>query len=236
MTRPPCPGQHRLARVLAALSLAGAASAQAGTVGLPVQAGGPFNVPVRSLQEAKFSATVRQQYDFSCGSAALSTLLTYHYGLPVTEQAVFEQMFLHGDQAKIRQQGFSLLDMKRYLEQQGFTADGFEAPLDALRQEGIPAIALVNENGYNHFVVVKGLHNGRVLVGDPSGGTRAMAQAEFEKVWFNRILFVITNRREAARFNLAADWRVAPTAALQDGIQRDGLAGIVLPRYGPSDF
>ncbi|WP_051244517.1 C39 family peptidase [Azohydromonas australica] len=232
----PCPGQRRLARVLAALSLAGAASVQAGTVEVPVQVGGPFNVPVRSLQEAKFSATVRQQYDFSCGSAALSTLLTYHYGLPVTEQAVFEQMFLHGDQAKIRQQGFSLLDMKRYLEQQGFTADGFEAPLDALRQEGIPAIALVNENGYNHFVVVKGLHSGRVLVGDPSGGTRAMTQSEFEKAWFNRILFVVTNRREAARFNLASDWRVAPTASLHDGIQRDGLAGVVLPRRGPSDF
>ena len=223
-------------RVLAALFLAGAAWAHAGTVELSVQAGGPFNVPARSLHEAKFSATVRQQYDFSCGSAALSTLLTHHYGLPVSEQTVFEAMFRLGDQAKIRQQGFSLLDMKRYLEQQGFTADGFEAPLDALRQEGIPAIALVNENGYNHFVVVKGLNNGRVLIGDPSGGTRAMTQAEFEKAWFNRILFVITNRREAARFNLAADWRVAPTASLQDGIQRDGLAGIVLPRYGPSDF
>ena len=232
----PCPGSRRPASMLAALSLAGAASVHAGTIELPVQVGGPFSVPALSLREAKFSATVRQQYDFSCGSAALSTLLTYHYGMPVSEQTVFEQMFLHGDQAKIRQQGFSLLDMKRYLEQQGFTADGFEAPLDALRQESIPAIALVNENGYNHFVVVKGLRNGRVLIGDPSGGTRAMVQAAFETVWSNRILFIITNRREAARFNLAADWRVAPTASLQDGIQRDGLAGIVLPRRGPSDF
>ena len=232
----PCQGPRCLVSLLAALSLAGAATAHAGTIELPGQAGGTVTVRARSLQEAKFSATVRQQYDFSCGSAALSTLLTYHYGVPVSEQTVFEAMFRQGDQDKIRQQGFSLLDMKRYLQDHGFTADGFEAPLDALRQEGIPAIALVNENGYNHFVVVKGLRNGRVLIGDPSGGTRAMAQPAFEAAWINRILFVISNRRESARFNLAEDWRTAPIAALHDGVQRDGLANIVLPRLGPSDF
>ena len=40
---------------------------------------GAFNVPVRSMQELKFTETVRQGFDFSCGSAALATLLTYHY-------------------------------------------------------------------------------------------------------------------------------------------------------------
>jgi predicted double-glycine peptidase len=229
-------GPRCLGRLLAALSLAGAASAQAGSVELPVQVGGAFSVPARSLHEGKFSATVRQQYDFSCGSAALSTLLTYQYGLPVTEQAVFEDMFRQGDQAKIREQGFSLLDMKRYLEHRGFAADGFQAPLQALRDENIPAIALINENGYNHFVVIKGLRNDRVLIGDPSGGTRSMPQPAFEAAWRNGILFVISNRREAARFNLAEDWRVAPTASLHDGLQRDGLGSIVLPRFGPSDF
>lgn len=220
--------------LLAALVAAGAA--RAGTLVLPVEAGGAFSVPARSLQEARFSATVRQQYDFSCGSAALSTLLTHHYGVPVSEQTVFEEMYRQGDQARIRQQGFSLLDMKRYLEQHGFTADGFQASLDALREAAIPAIVLVNENGYNHFVVVKGLQGGRVLVGDPSGGTRALPQATFEAVWVNHILFVINNRMEQARFNLASDWRVAPSAMLGEGVPRNGLAGVVLPRLGPSDF
>lgn len=229
---------HRrgVASLVAALSLAGVGTVQAGSVELPTQIGGAFTVPARSLHEARFSATVRQQFDFSCGSAALSTLLTYHYGMRVTEQTVFEEMFREGDQAKIQQQGFSLLDMKRYLESHGFAADGYQAPLDALRQAGIPAIVLINENGYNHFVVVKGLQDERVLLGDPSGGTRAMPRTTFESVWVNRILFIISNRQELARFNQADDWRVAPVARLGHGVQRDGLAGIVLPRRGPSDF
>lgn len=235
------PGRHGGAGLaallaLASLALGGAHPARAGSVDLPTQSGGAFSVPARSLHEARFSATVRQQFDFSCGSAALSTLLSYHYGMRVTEQAVFEQMFVQGDQAKIRQHGFSLLDMKRYLAQHGFAADGYQAPLEALQQSRIPAIVLINENGYNHFVVVKGLKDNRVLLGDPSGGTRAMPRTAFEAVWVNRILFIISNRQELARFNHPDDWRVAPTAALGEGLQRDGLGHIVLPRRGPSDF
>ena len=89
----------------------------------------PFSVKVTSLKEARFKATTRQQFDFSCGSAAIATLLTYHYNYPVTEQAVFNEMFARGDQVKIRKEGFSLLDMKTYLEAHQFKADGFELPL-----------------------------------------------------------------------------------------------------------
>ncbi len=41
-------------------------------------------------------------------------------------------MFERGDQAKIRKEGFSMLDMKRYLESLGLRADGFELPVDRL--------------------------------------------------------------------------------------------------------
>lgn len=213
-----------------------AASAVAGTVELPIQAGGGFTVPVVSVKEGKFRATVRQQYDFSCGSAALSTLLTHHYGFPVSEEGVFAEMFASGDQAKIRNEGFSLLDIKLYLEKRGFIADGFEAPLEKLATAGIPAIVLVKENGYSHFVVVKGVRDGRVLVGDPAGGTRVMTQRQFDAVWMNQILFVISNRIDIAQFNAAADWQTAPRAPLVDGVGRDGITGLLLPKLGPSDF
>src|SRR5690606_15568794 len=120
------------------------------------------------LKEARFRTTLPQQYDFSCGSAATATLLTFQYGYPVSEEDVFVQMYRNGDQRKIQTEGFSLLDMRRYLESQGFTADGFELPLDKLLEEGLPAIVLLNDRGYRHFVVVKGLRDGRVLLGDPA--------------------------------------------------------------------
>lgn len=209
---------------------------QAGSVNLPFQIGGAFSVPVTSLKEERLRSTIRQQYDFSCGSAALSTLLTYHYGHPVTEQAVFEEMFARGDQQKIRQEGFSLLDMKRYLQAHGFEANGFESPLQNLVDAGLPGVVLINERGYNHFVVIKGLRNGRVLFGDPAGGTRAMPQAEFESMWVNRILFVVTNRQNIAKFNVATDWRAAPSAPIAGVVDRQGVPGTALPKYGPSDF
>jgi len=145
-------------------------------------------------------------------------------------------MFLRGDREKIRVEGFSLLDMKRYLEAHGFEADGFQEPLAKLATVNIPAIVLINENGYNHFVVVKGMKDGRVLIGDPAGGTRAMTQTAFEAIWVNQILFVIANRGDKVRFNLAGDWATAPRAPLARGLQNDGLAGVVMPKLGPSDF
>jgi predicted double-glycine peptidase len=163
-------------------------------------------------------------------------LLTYQYGHPVSEADVFVRMYDNGDQAKIRKEGFSLLDMRRYLESKGFAADGFELPLEKLEEEGVPAIVLLNDRGYRHFVVVKGLRNGRVLLGDPARGTRAMPRSRFEALWDNRVLFVVHNRREQASFNNPRDWRTAPPAPLDMGIQREGLRNITAPRRGPRDI
>ena len=198
--------------------------------------GASFVLPVTSLKEARFRTTVRQQYDFSCGSAALATLLSHHYEFPVTEQEIFRDMFVGGDQPRIRREGFSLLDMKRYLAMRGFTADGFEQPLDKLAQAGLPAIVLVADNGYRHFVVIKGVQGSRVLLGDPAGGTRALSRQGFEAIWQNRLLFVIPGRPGKPRFNETADWRVAPQAMLAEGIVRDSLRDVTLPKLGASDF
>jgi uncharacterized protein len=210
--------------------------AGAGTIELPYQIGGAYSVPAKSIREARFATTIRQQYDFSCGSAALATLLSHHYKSPVTEDQVFEAMYRNGDQAKIRIEGFSLLDMKRYLEAQGFEADGFEEPIEKLAVAKIPAIVLINEAGYNHFVVVKGFRDGRVLLGDPAGGTRALTVKAFNSIWTNSVLFVISNRQEVSSFNLAADWHAAPAAPIGGAVAREGLGGIVIPKLGPADF
>jgi hypothetical protein len=188
------------------------------------------------MKQARFHATLRQQYDFSCGSAALATLLTHHYGMPTTEQEVFEAMFAEGDQEKIRNQGFSMLDMKHYLEQKGLQADGFELPLSSLEEAGLPAIVLISDKGYQHFVVVKGLKDGRILLGDPAGGARALSVDTFKAMWVNPVLFVIHNRREQARFNVAGDWMYQPSAPLAKGLLTDGLGYLSVTKFGPTDF
>lgn len=223
------------APVMLALGLGFAAVAGASTLDVRPP-GQKYSVGVTSLKEARFRTTVRQQYDFSCGSAAAATLLTYQYDHPVSEADVFKQMFTTGDTARIRKDGFSMLDMRRYLASQGYEADGFQLPLDKLAEEGVPAIVLLNDRGYRHFVVVKGLRGERVLLGDPSRGTRSMPRRQFEKLWDNRVLFVVHNRREFAQFNRPADWRIAPPAPIDTVIQREGLQNIAMPKRGPGDF
>jgi hypothetical protein len=216
--------------------LAAACTAASAQAFFPSLGGHSVRLPITSMQETRTAGTVLQRYDFSCGSAALATLLSHHYGHPVTEQQVLEQMYANGDQAKIQKEGFSLLDMKRYLQGLGYEADGFEQPLDKLVEARLPAIVLVNEGSYHHFVVVKGIRNGMVLVGDPARGTRAVPRPEFEAAWVGRMLFVVHNRPQQARFNLASDWRAAPRAPLASGVPLDGVAGAGLQKHGPGDF
>lgn len=221
------PACHALAALLV---LHGAAAVE-----LPL-AGARYNVPASSIKQLRFGATLRQQYDFSCGSAALATLLTYHYDDPVSEQRVFEQMYLNGDQARIRKEGFSMLDMKNFLAASGYRADGFQLPLHKLAEAGLPAIVLVSDRGYHHFVVVKGITEDRILLGDPAGGARALPRAAFEAIWVGRLLFVIHGFPGKASFNAASDWRAAPAAPLGGAMWRAALVPPTMPKLGPGDF
>lgn len=224
-----------LAAALAVAFVLAAMPVAAGQLGMHTGSG-VFGVRVTSLKEARFKTTVPQQYDFSCGSAATATLLTYQYGVEVSEADVFLAMYQHGDQAKIRREGFSLLDIRRYLKSVGFEADGFQLPLDKLFEEGLPAIVLLNDQGYRHFVVVKGMRQGRVLVGDPARGTRSLSRERFEQLRDNDVLFVIHNRRAQVQFNQPRDWRMAPVAPLGTGVSREGLHNIVIPKLSSGEF
>ncbi|WP_375397789.1 C39 family peptidase [uncultured Sphingomonas sp.] len=172
-----------------------------------------FRVPVASMLARKFNTVVRQQYDFSCGSAALATLLLYHYELPRSEADVFTGMWRKGDQPRIRQVGFSLLDMKRYLVDNALKGDGYRVSLDSIAERGLPGIALITVKGYRHFIVVKGVTADRVLIGDPSLGLRSMSRNEFQQIW-NGIYFVLTTSLDVGQrnFNGQRQWRAIARA------------------------
>lgn len=209
---------------------------RAANMALNDNAGQTYRLHITTLKEVKYRNTIHQRYDFSCGSAAVATLLTYQYDYPVNEQAVFEQMYSHGDRKKINKEGFSLLDIKLYLASLGFEADGFHASLEQLQRANLPAIVLIEDRGYHHFVVIKGVRYGRVLVGDPARGARAIPLTHFYQLWKNGLVFVIHNRRDLAHFNTDSDWRNAPIAPLGIGIDRRGLDTITLSKYGPGDI
>lgn len=202
-------------------------SVSAGEVNILGHGGVSFNKQVKSYKEQLFDSVIRQRYDFSCGSAALATLLYHHYYYDVDERQVLKAMYRVGDQQKILKKGFSLLDMKNYLASEGINSDGYKMDLDKLGRIGVPSIALINKDGYLHFVVIKGIFGDQVLMGDPSLGTRKIDRKKFEKMW-NGIAFVIKDQIPLAKsnFNLAADWNVRAKVPLGSELVSEALANI----------
>jgi predicted double-glycine peptidase len=152
----------------------------------------PEPVQIYPYEYYKYRHVVHQAFDYSCGSAALTTVLQYHLGLPITEQQAMEGMLEHGEREKIiERRGFSLLDMKRYVATLGSDSGGFRAGMDDLRKLGQPAIVPIDYAGFKHFVVVKGIRDDRVFIADPSAGNIAFSVGEFAQLWDKGTLFVI---------------------------------------------
>jgi len=152
----------------------------------------PQKATIRPLSELKYEHIVRQAYDYSCGSAALTTILRFHLGLDITEQQAMDGMMTNGERDKIiARRGFSLLDMKRYVATLGSNSQGFRAEMADLVKLEEPAIVPIDYAGSKHFVVFRGVQNGRVLLADPSAGHIAFSLDDFAKLWDRNTLFVI---------------------------------------------
>lgn len=179
---------------------------------------GSYTLSIRSMDEMRFAGVIRQRYDFSCGSAALATLLRHHYDYDVMEEKAFLGMWANGDRDQIRRVGFSLLDMKRWLGTRGIAADGYQVTLDMIAETGIPGIALISVKNYRHFVVVKGVRGSEVLVGDPSAGLVIMPRGEFEQAW-NGVYFVLAAEQELgrSRFDRDVQWAAYARAPVGNG-------------------
>ncbi|MGI9362803.1 MAG: C39 family peptidase [Parasphingorhabdus sp.] len=176
-------------------------------------AGGDYFIGVMTWWDIPFRSVIRQRYDFSCGSAAVATLLTYHYDRPTVERTPFKAMWELGDKETIKKVGFSMLDMRNYLQSLGYRAEGFKLKTDQLAQVKRPVIVLLDLDGFKHFVVVKGQTEDQILVGDSVLGIKKYSAEEFEKYWNGVVLAIVDGpitKRPA--YNLAGDWNPWSTA------------------------
>ncbi|WP_248920230.1 C39 family peptidase [Pseudomonas entomophila] len=146
--------------------------------------------PVQSIRERKFVDLVQQKTDFSCGAAALATILRQAYWLDVDEEHIIKGMLEHSDQDLVRVQGFSMLDMKRYVESLGMRARGYRVAPETLNSIRIPVVVLMDIRGYKHFVVMQRVDKGWVYIGDPVLGHKRFTVDDFVKGW-NGIIFAV---------------------------------------------
>jgi uncharacterized protein len=89
--------------------------------------------------------------------------------------------------------GFSLLDMKRFVETRGFKGAAYKGlSMEDLLTLQSPIVP-IDFHGNPHFVVVRGLNAaGEVYLADPAFGNHAMSVETFQAVWKDGIGFVVT--------------------------------------------
>jgi len=150
------------------------------------------SVTLEPMSQLQFRNVIRQAYDYSCGSAALTTLLDYFLGRNLQERQVMEGLLRFGEADKIVQRrGFSLLDMKRFVAALGYRSGGFRAEFTDLDELEHPAIVPIEYAGFKHFVVVRDVYNEHVFVADPALGNISFTRTRFEEIWDQNVLFVI---------------------------------------------
>lgn len=170
--------------------------------------------PIKSLLEMRQDRVVVQKWDLSCGAAALATLLNYQHGDPISEKEIAKALiqrkeYLADPRLVQARYGFSLLDLKRYVDRRGYEGIGYgQLTLQDLIAR-VPIMVPVNFNGYNHFVVFRGMRGDRVLMADPAWGNRTMRVEKFEDAWldypkFGKVGFIVVRHDGAMPLNYLA--------------------------------
>ena len=165
---------------------------------IAVGSGIRVEVPLRSMKDLRDHHLVRQRFDYSCGAAALATILRYGFGDEVTERDILTELFdlLSEDEEGLRRkEGFSLLDLQRVAQARGYKAQGFRLAPRYLVKLGGPVIVFIEPFGYKHFAVLRGVRGDRVYLADPSSGNVRMPAYSFLDSWLGEsgkgIIFVI---------------------------------------------
>lgn len=154
-----------------------------------------LRTPVVTDEIIQFRHLVRQNFDYSCGSAALATLLNAAMGENLTERQVIHGLMEYGDKEQIAaRRAFSLLDMKRFVNVLGYDSAGYKAKMENLLDPQYwPAIVPIKIFDYRHFVVFRGAYGGHVFIADPWRGNSSYTEEQFASMWYDNVMFLVSN-------------------------------------------
>ena len=164
-----------------------------------------YRKPIKSLLELRRENVVVQNLDYSCGAAALATVLRYGFEESITEAEIIGFIFVFGTTPEegykkyFKRKGFTLLDLKRAARAKGYQSVGYKGMnllelLELLYTERVPVLVPIKPMDFNHFVVVKGIEGDRILLADPAVGNTTMSLNRFLDVWIDGISFVVKPR------------------------------------------
>lgn len=153
---------------------------------------------IKSWSEIKDTEVTRQQYDYSCGSASLSTILSYYYNIPISEKEILDSILKakgidinkkeeiqYNDEFRQKSE-LSFLDLSEYAKQKGFKALGLALDLESLTKLKAPVIMYVKVRDNEHFTVYKGMDAYFVYLADPSFGNIKVSKSKFQEMFYQR--------------------------------------------------
>jgi uncharacterized protein len=130
---------------------------------------------VTSFAQKKRDGTVLQNYEESCGAAALATLMGL-FGVHKSEKDVLDKT--------AKTDMLSLAELSVTAKAFGFRAEGYKIDKSIFENLSFPVIAKIEkEDNYPHFVVVANQKGDFVTLLDPNFGRYAIAKNEFYSIW-----------------------------------------------------
>ena len=152
---------------------------------LPEWAKPPSASGMKSWKAIRDAGVIRQNFDYSCGSAALATLVSAA-GISVSEADILQSVFARLDEVsrtRVTNEGLSLLDLKIAVEALGHRAEGYRVGPEILARLDRPVIVYIEPYGYRHFVVLRGVVEDRVFLADPARGNVRLPIWRFLDMW-----------------------------------------------------
>ena len=163
------------------------------------------NLPIKTWKDLRDSNIEKQDEDFSCGSAAVATILRSFYGKDIYEKDILDEVIRVGDDGTA-----SFSDLEKAVKKFGFKAVGLTLNFEKLKSIKIPAIVYLRYRDKDHFSVIRGVNkNGLVWLGDPSWGNRKFSESRFKSMWETqdddnlkgKILLIIPEDKSLAELN-----------------------------------
>lgn len=136
-----------------------------------------FANPITPYRTLRYEGVIGQTNYYTCGPAAVATLLTHYYGQPTAESEILElsEKAMAGSGKSPEEKGVTALALRQALADKGIQARGMRLTLaslaDYFRKGGLPVVLHVTKPQM-HYVLAVGMVGDWVILADPSWGRR----------------------------------------------------------------
>ncbi len=149
---------------------------------------------IPSWLELKQRNIVMQQRDYSCGAAALATVVRYYWGDDVDEEFFLDALgeLLTDEEARDRvENGLAMSDLRRVAVRTGYRAVVGRLTFEKLIEAKVPLVVGVTVDDFDHFVVYRGTDGWWVYLADPIRGNIRVTVPTFLKQWQENAVLVV---------------------------------------------